>query len=1094
MIKLDQRYARQDLIDFLQDAFLQDYVRDVRPVGTQGLNVIKKATSLGRSDSLDLQIFEFEHIGSANKRVALTKEAFQLMRQSATFNALAIFYGHDNDDWRFSFLTANPERTEKGKTTLAYSNPRRYSFFLGPNAKINTPNRFLIKDGQIRNFEDLLSRFNVEIVTKEFFENYKKLFDRLLSYLKKDNSFQAFANRNGVDTASFAKKLLGQIVFLYFLQRKGWLGAKRGDSISSGDKNFLRSLFDKSLKKKCNFYNEYLEKLFYGALNKPPEKAGSYYRNYFNCQIPFLNGGLFEPPQNYNWEGEFLLLPNKLFSKDPNNPNHGDGILDIFDLYNFTVDESDFLDKEVSVDPEMLGKVFENLLEENLRKGKGTYYTPREIVNYMCEESVVNYLVTETGLKSEDIKSKYFPAYNVFGDEKVEVKDVSISEQIIKSLTNIKVVDPACGSGAFLVGMLQQITHLRYDLEGRSKLIGRRDAASSEYEIKKQTIQNCIYGVDIDPGAVEIAKLRLWLSLVVDYDLEDIEPLPNLDYKIMQGNSLIEELVLGDTNIKLYDSESIQKARRSKRMKNLFDQETQITLFDDENDKALKMMKSLQLKYFSTSDSENKKKLKTQIENIEHILIKTSIKSTIDDLHSQKINIRTIPGVGLRPEDVKKLEKISSKESQIFAILDELEKTRTKPFFLWHLHFSDVFEEKAGFDVVIANPPYINAIDMKKSFDPNIRTRFKELYESAKGAYDIYLLFFEKGFQLLRNRGGLTFITPNKYLSASYAVGLRDYVVRNHQLNTIVDVSQIKVFAEVSTYPIISFFIKSSNSPYKIATIKLRNNDLEDLATKELDILINESAYLTLLPDYIWGFLLSDHFNLVKKVFEQSMPMIKAANISASSTASESDDYSQFISENKMSESLKLINTGTIDPYQSLWGTNKLTNKGKKYLNPYLSTNNSIISPQRKALYKMPKIIVAKLGLSLEAYLDCSGEYGSLNTNCIFNPSEGFSLKYLAAFIHSSLFRFIYGQFFGSLRMGGGYYQFQAPQLKAMPVKKADKLVLKKVENVLDRILSALIEQSSIEDYQNQINKELYNLYSLTEKEIKIVEGGINVS
>lgn len=783
MMQLDDKYNRDDFITFLANSFLPEFKRDIRSVGQNGLSAIEKAYSLGKSDKLGLQVFEFQYSGSSKKRVTLTKEAFKIMQDHASYQALGVFFGKEGSDWRFSLMLLNPKVTEKGKVKIAHSNPRRYSYFLGPNAKINTPHRFLIKNGQVNDIDDLQSRFNVEIVTKEFFENYKKLYDRLVTYLNKDNAFQAFASRNGINTSNFAKKLLGQIVFIYFLQRKGWLGAKKGDAISQGDKNFVRTLFNKSRDDKQNFFNTYLEPLFYSALNKPAEKAGSYFRSYFNCQIPFLNGGLFEPPQNYDWEHSFLHLPDKIFSKDQKNPEHGDGILDTFDLYNFTVDEGDAFDKEVSVDPEMLGKVFENLLEENLRKGKGTYYTPREIVHYMCQESLINYLQNEVKSTNksniEDLVKWGELNIDENSDqrEKIVILSPANTDELDTALQSIKIVDPACGSGAFLVGMLQEIVKARIHL---SYIQGRK---ISEYDLKKEAIQKSIYGVDIDPGAVEIAKLRLWLSLVVDYELDVIEPLPNLDYRIMQGNSLLEELVLGDTAVKLYDQSTIRKVANSKKMKNLFEKETMVGLFDDGKEQVLKDMKRLQLEYFTASDGKEKKRLRDQIENIEHKLIEETIQSTAQELKNQKLNIRALPGIGILPHDLKKLEKISSLENQIFAVLDELKRTGTKPFFLWHLYFADVFEEKGGFDVVIANPPYFRSRDLPEF----IKKSYSKLYEFTKSGFDLATLFIELADRLIKPHGTISFILTNKIFSARYAQSLRQFLINSRRLNQIIN-------------------------------------------------------------------------------------------------------------------------------------------------------------------------------------------------------------------------------------------------------------------------------------------------------------------
>ena len=1008
-------------------------------------------------------------------------------------SALVAFHNDSTTSWRLSIVKVEYKYDEKGKPKEEATPAKRYSFLVGEGEPVHTPQSQLAKIFEQTvtnpNLAQLEEAFSVEKVTKEFFEKYRDLFESVVAELKSNHTFINEASRNNIDTENFAKKLLGQIVFLYFLQKKGWLGVPKGKSWGEGDKNFMSGLFTKCIQSNQNFYNDYLEKLFYDTLNNPRRnEVDPSYSKYFESRIPFLNGGLFEAP--YDWHNSFIYLDNNIFGK----------VFDVFDLYNFTVKEDEPLEKEVAVDPEMLGKVFENLLEENLRKGKGTYYTPREIVHYMCEESLINHLATETELTPEDVKNKYFPTYNVLRDEKFEARDVSVSENIINSLKNIKIVDPACGSGAFLVGMLQQVTHLRYELESRSKLLGRRNTASTEYEIKKQTIQNCIYGVDIDQGAVEIAKLRLWLSLVVDYDLEQIEPLPNLDYKIMQGNSLLEELVLGDTSIKLYDFDSVQKALGSKRMKTLFEQESQVGLFDGENDKVLKAMKALQLKYFSTSDSEGKKKLRSQIEQIEHELIETSVKSSLHELQSQKLNIRTLPGIGILPEDFKRLEKISSKESQIFAVLDELKKTGTKPFFLWHLYFSDVFEEKGGFDVVIANPPYIRISGINDFDDQVIRNHFKTTF----GHYDIYIPFFEKGIQLVRDKGVLSYITPNKYLTKRYANRLRPFLLENTSILSLIDTSQAKTFDSASVYPVITILKKSKikediniaildNSTFKPFfelkgkkyLYQLEQGSFENNPNKSFDIFVDPRVR-----------------NVFNKINENSKPLGFFARLLTGTPAI--DKFYQWgkliFSENELVKTkyptLKLINVSNIKPYLVSWG--KETRLAKKRIEkPYLVFDKELVGKNKWDVFTQKKIVIKGTALRLTAAFDHVG-YANLSLYAVIFKDNHIDLNksyYFLGLLNSKLLNYWYVKKFASSNVSGNYISFNGVYLEQIPVIfNAGSTEEQKISNNAKAIEKLMLNIDSDKDTQEiieleiQIDQIVYSLYGLSQEEINIVE------
>lgn len=675
------------------------------------------------------------------------------------------------EDWRFSFVKMEYkfEKTPKGdvKVKEEFTPARRYSFLVGKNESSHTAQSCFIpilKNDCNPKLCELEEAFSIEKVTKEFFKEYKNLFDMLIKELNNNHSFIIEASKSNINTENFAKILLGQIIFLYFLQKKGWLGVPANKTWGEGDKCFLRHLFEKSKVESKNFFNDYLEYLFYNTLNNPRSNmVDPSYSPYFKSRIPFLNGGLFEP--KYDWENSFMYIDDKIFEK----------ILDVFDLYNFTVKEDEPLDREVAVDPEMLGKVFENLLEENLRKGKGTYYTPREIVHYMCQESLINYLITESKINEKSIRRLIHWNTIIAKKEIIREKESNINpknkslsfwegevKQLEKILKEIKVVDPACGSGAFLVSMLQEIVRARQVL--RLFIDGKK---INEYKLKKETIQNCIYGVDIDPGAIEIAKLRLWLSLIVDYEVEEIEPLPNLDYKIMQGNSLIEELILGDTSIKLFD---IGVVKDQPARKNLFDNEIQEDLFGDfeARRKIIEKLDSLQKEYFEINDLEEKKKKREEIDRIEQNLIEKCVKKEIEKLENENKNIGDylIPGVRMTKKDAAELSKNISKQAQIMNIFNEYKKSGVKPFFLWRLYFADVFDKKNGFDIVIANPPYIST----KGEHSTPKAALKKYYGFAD---DLYSHFFFRSFEILKPNGILSFITSNTFMTINTKTNIR---------------------------------------------------------------------------------------------------------------------------------------------------------------------------------------------------------------------------------------------------------------------------------------------------------------------------------
>ncbi len=520
--------------------------------------------------------------------------------------AIVAFVSPTEKQWRFSYVKMEYAaiETEAGRVDVeTHLTPaRRFSYIVGEGESCHTAQtRFLdlLQDTENNpKLAQIENAFSVEAVTKEFFTKYRALFEEIEKELKKlaakDKTIGDEFKRKNVSTVDFAKKLMGQIVFLYFLQKKGWLGVAKAQDWGTGPHDFLRKLARGDHGTYENFFNDVLEPLFYATL--ATDRGHEAWCNRFKCRIPFLNGGLFEPLGNYDWRKTDIILPNRLFTNTDRFDEllTGTGVLDVFDRYNFTVNEAEPLEKEVAIDPEMLGKVFENLIEENLRKGLGSYYTPREIVHYMCQESLINYLDTTLNTDKEIVPRKDIETFIRLGeqishyeavDAKYPIKMPATIEKharlIDDKLADITICDAAVGSGAFPVGMMTEIVRARSALTPYFNDVHDR----TPYHFKRHAIQNCLYGADIDPGAVEIAKLRLWLSLVVDEeDVKHIRPLPNLDYKIVTGNSL----------------RGVEK-----------------TLF---NDQLFRRLEELKPHYFDEPDKEKKDRYKQQIEATIHEL------------------------------------------------------------------------------------------------------------------------------------------------------------------------------------------------------------------------------------------------------------------------------------------------------------------------------------------------------------------------------------------------------------------------------------------------------------------------------------------
>ena len=752
-----KKYTPLDKIregEFIREAF-RNYVLKYKIVGSftdsEGKVVAVLQVILHRGASLE------------RARTAQRNFVADYLKNHGKNAALVAFITPDQkQDWRFSLVKLEDSlEVEDGKlkTKEILTPAKRWSFLVGKNEGCHTvQSRFLslLKAKEEPNLSELEEAFNIEKVTDEFFKKYCELFykmkESLDEMLEKDLDLKADFEKKEISTVDFAKKTLGQMAFLYFLQKKGWFGVAPQKKWGEGAKNFLRELFNRREKYGKNFFDDVLEPLFYEALTQDRGKE-SIYPRLNNCRMPFLNGGLFEPMNGYAWETTHIRLPDELFSNKKNEEDEGTGILDIFDLYNFTVNENEPLEKEVAVDPEMLGKVFENLLEIKDRKSKGAFYTPREIVHYMCQESLINYLDSETNetIPREDLeffiqkgdliiqndktvreKGRETDTYKFMLPESIRTQ-ASILDKL---LADIKVCDPAVGSGAFPLGMLNEIVRARQVLAVHTK------SNTSAYDLKLHTISHSIYGVDLDSGAVEIAKLRLWLALVVEET--EPHPLPNLEHKIMQGNSLISEY----EGIKLFDEDLLQSAEAKKGV------QQQVLGLNFEKTNSEHKMKLLNEKiedFISESQRSKKQELKESIDTLKWELIEATLEEQ-------------------GRED--KLEEIRG-----------LRRKNVRPFFIWKLEFSDVFKDKGGFDVVIGNPPYIRHRDLEKEFKDYLR----DTYEVGMTTADIYCYFYELSFNLLRNHGVLSFITSNKWLRAQYGTHLRQFLKQNTVIQSLID-------------------------------------------------------------------------------------------------------------------------------------------------------------------------------------------------------------------------------------------------------------------------------------------------------------------
>lgn len=668
-------------------------------------------------------------------------------------NALIFFHFTDNaKEWRVSYV--NKADSLKNSTSA-----KRYTYLCGPEHSCRTiAERFSTLEGlsTIKD-ENMLEAFAVAPLSDDFFNEYRKHYADLVEYIsgkrfiKKGGKFveektkkaaSEFANAfngDGKTVRDFVKKMMGRLVFLQFLQKKGWLGVPKNAKWGTGDKNFIYNLFKNAdVSVQNDFLEQALEPLFFKSLNCDRGKEAIAPKAVCNIygseiRIPYLNGGLFEEDE--------LDKKRVKFKKE-----HFESIFEFFNQYNFTIDETDPDDVEIGVDPEMLGKIFENLLEDN--KDKGAFYTPKEIVQYMCRESLIAYLETET-VKPDETASKDKIRNFVLNHEASSFSEKE-KAVILKALIDVKICDPAVGSGAFPMGMLNELLPCVQILTGEAK---------TRVELKKHIVKNNIYGVDIEKGAIDIARLRFWLAIIVDE--EEPLPLPNLDYKIMQGNSLLES----------FEGEDLSNMTKQE-SGNLFD-----------NGETIAKLTQAINGFYIPHDHVAKAKIRAQIK--ENII--------------QLLKERQLP-----PKVIEDLSKLDLHENS--------------QFFLWHTWFYDVFNRPSncngrnGFDIVIGNPPYVSApTQLANKFLAEQREKIikSNKYKSLYQKWDLYIPFIELGLNLNCQNGITTMIVPFPLTNQLYAKVLRDMIVKENNMFELVDLNGTKIFENATVSNCIPFIKKS---------------------------------------------------------------------------------------------------------------------------------------------------------------------------------------------------------------------------------------------------------------------------------------------
>jgi type I restriction-modification system DNA methylase subunit len=728
---LTKKFTRPELIAFLRNA-----CGSFRPQ-SDDLSYLLKEDDLVE-DLVKLGEIDFDEGGrrlillASQSQRGLTTQSGKLKQYEIAKNVLkslhydaGIFVFHDADgNFRFSLITAHYKGTRR-----EFNNFRRYTYFISPDLPAHT---FISQIGKadFSSIESLLEAFSVEPVTKEFYREYEKIFREAEASITLDWSDE--------QKRLYTQRFFNRLMFLAFLERKGWMKfSAAGEGIPP--QNYLQALFsdyvlDDENKSTANFHRSRLNTLFFWGLNNPrgDERNDPRYQEVQRKigDVPYLNGGLFvEEYDDQSW-----FFPDQIVANI---------LTDLIYHFNFTVTESTPLDVEVAVDPEMLGKIFEELVTG--RHESGSYYTPKPVVAFMCREALKGYLATELPGESEEALSHFVDENNP--------DDLSDPEGILKALRKVKVCDPACGSGAYLLGMLHQLLELRQSLFAKHS----RDM-QLVYDRKLEIIQNNLYGVDKDVFAVNIARLRLWLSLIVDFEGDSPPPLPNLDFKIETGDGLTAPDPSGGLDLGF---------RRQ--------------LVDDF---------LLAKNKFTTAHHQDKAELWQQTQELRDEIITWSGHDKDFDGFDWTIDFAE---VFIAPSSDATLTGAMS--GLVNTTQGQMELTAASP-------------GEMGFNIILANPPYVRADAQFKHIENEeerqkaiaewqaYRTRLKssKIYKTLYEKWDLYIAFLERAFQLLRPNGQMVFIVPDAYNAAKYTKKSHEFFLRSSCVKRIDFCSDIDLF------------------------------------------------------------------------------------------------------------------------------------------------------------------------------------------------------------------------------------------------------------------------------------------------------------
>lgn len=1037
MKSLSQSYNREnvlyDLSNFLTESFnSEDKHLNLRDAQYENID---EAHYLGKNNLFS--VFEIFHNRPTDARITLTKMAVHIMKDRGLSCALFFFVPKDKETFRISLVTVDWANNRQA------SNPRRFSFLVGKGQKLHTANKQLSTPAVDK--ADLIKKFSIEVVNDAFYDSISKHFYQLIQEIKHPT---ATANtEEGFKTLqNFCVRLIGRLIFCWFLKKK-----YRTDGTPLIPEDLLSTQAVKDCKD-SNYYHEILEPLFFETLNKevqnriPKCKQGAY------AKIPFLNGGLFSPKDDFYKLEQFgqsayynnLIIKNSWF----------ESLFEVLETYNFTIDENTSSDIDLAVDPEMLGRIFENLLaainpetQESVRKATGSYYTPREIVDYMVNQSLKQYLYTKTDIDHKKIDSLFEFDSATFTEQE--------TKNIYNALLNLKIIDPAVGSGAFPMGILQKIIGILNIIDPKGTICNEGESGLTKKEIdykhKAKLIKDCIYGIDIQTVAIEICRLRFFLTLIVDEHNEHIQPLPNLEFTFVCANSLIP-LPKTDSNFLFGNEELINK------------------------------LKNIREEYFK-SYGQNKKDLQKQFEN-------TQLELFHQRIHGPKQYLINDPRY-----------QVSTKQETLNDMTDML--STWKPFNNESNSWFDpfwMFGVENGFDIVIGNPPYVKVENLDIETRDNLRKYFGFLN-------DLYVHFIFKGYALLKDKGLLSYITNDGFLGFNNTMNIRELFFKNDLIAIIK--CPYETF-NASIYTAIFFLSKrtSISKTYNTCEFIALENERAfyfknhgKIPYQLSNLLVhNRIVIYSPLVSIISKFITMKQLKHICQVLDTGIHSGNCRNKILSLVETENcknkvlqgkqiDKY--ILNWNSPRAKFKWCNINYQPKNEFGIGRGGKVSAKKEYWHFCGEADNHLATEKLLMRQTEDDLVVCYVNKNKD------GLFYTDNTLFTILPHKSTNIKLLIGLLNSNLLNCVYH--FISQEQGRSMAQVKTQVVDSLPIPdlsfniSLQKEIINKVDKILaitqtDDYLDNIDKQKKVTQYQDEIDQMVYKLYGLTEEEIKIVE------